>query len=152
MYMDSDLLCRWRHTTSFSSLLSISWSLTMPTISSSGFPCSCPPIFEPKWFACGAERYSWVVCTATWMPVRRMGAIVVPLDSNVIQPLVGGVFCELLWCSTSTVSTEQRKEWALFSYTSEDKKLDRERYIHVAAIDIAIVQGTWSIYYILWNG
>ncbi len=34
------------------------------------------------------------------------------------------------------------------SYTSEEKKSDRERYIRVAPIDIVIIQGIWSIYYI----
>jgi hypothetical protein len=40
----------------------------------------------------------------------------------------------------------------VISYISDDKKSDRDRYIRVAAIDIAIVQGTWNIYYILRNG
>jgi hypothetical protein len=44
------------------------------------------------------------------------------------------------------------KEWVLDSYTSEDKKSDRERYIRVAAIDIVITQGTWNIYHILGYG
>jgi hypothetical protein len=86
------------------------------------------------------------------MPVRRTGAVAAPLDSNAIRPLVRGIFGELSLCSTSTVSTGQREEWVLFSYTSEDKKSDRERYIRVAAIDIAIVQGIWNIYHILRNG
>jgi hypothetical protein len=40
------------------------------------------------------------------------------------------------------VSTEQRKAWVLISYTPGDKKLDRERYIRVEAIDIEITHGT----------
>ena len=41
---------------------------------------------------------------------------------------------------------EERKRWA--SYMSEDERLckvSKERYIHVAAIDIVISQGIWNI-------
>jgi hypothetical protein len=45
-------------------------------------------------------------------------------------------------------SEHRTEEWVLVSYTSEDKKSDRERYIRVATIDIAITQGTWNAYHI----
>ena len=143
---------RCYHMTHFSAPLFVSWSQTRFMTSSCGFSCSCPLKFESKCFAGGAQCCSWDSCTATWMPVRGKGAVEVPLFSNAVRPIVGAIFCGLPWRWTSTVSTEQRQEPILVSYTSEDKKSDRERYIRVAAIDIAIIQGIWSIYYFVEMG
>ncbi len=142
-------LGRCCHMTHFSAPPSIPWSQTrsMAMASSCGFSCSCPLKFEPKWFTCGVQCCSWASCATTWILARGMGAVEVPLFSNAIRPLVEVILCGLPWRWTSTVSTEQRQERILVSYTSEDKKSDRERYIRVAAIDIVITQGIWSIYY-----
>jgi hypothetical protein len=60
---------------------------------------------------------------------------------------------DFLW-ATATMTLNKYSEHGteeggiLVPYTSEDKKSVRDRYIRVAAIDIAITQGIWSIYYL----